>query len=154
VNAGLDEVVRAVERESLTMVQLHGEEGPAFCAEVARRGGVKVMKAFRVRSIAEIEAAEAYRVDFHLFDAYHPRRAGGTGESFDWELLAGRRSSVPAVLSGGLRADNVAEAVVTARPFAVDVASGVELRPGVKDHDAMAAFFEAAQSGSIAEVGS
>jgi phosphoribosylanthranilate isomerase len=152
VNSSLDDVAKAVEDESLTMVQLHGDEGPAFCAEVARRTGAKVMKAFQVRTTAEVQGAEAYRVDFHLFDAHHARARGGTGESFDWELLRDRRSTVPMVLSGGLRPHNVAGAIAVAQPFAVDVASGVEAEPGVKDHAAMAAFFEAAQPASAAEV--
>ena len=152
VNPSLDDVAKAVEDESLTMVQLHGDEGPSFCAEVARRTGAKVMRAFQVRSGAEVAGAEAYRVDFHLFDGHHERARGGTGESFDWELLRGRRSTVPMVLSGGLDSANVADAIAVAQPFAVDVASGVEAEPGVKDHGAMAAFFEAAQAASGAEV--
>ena len=152
VNSGLDEIAAAAEDESLTMLQLHGDEGPAFCREAARRTGCRVIKASRVRSAADVQAAEAFRTDFHLFDAHREGMRGGTGESFDWELLAGRSSAVPAILSGGLRSGNVAEAIAVAGPFAVDVASGVESRPGVKDHDAMAAFFEAAQAGSAAEV--
>jgi phosphoribosylanthranilate isomerase len=146
VNSSLDEVVAAAEDESLTMLQLHGDEGTAFCREAARRSGCKVIKAVRVRSSAEVAAAEAFRTDFHLFDAHRPGTPGGTGESFDWELLAGRRSEIPAILSGGLRPDNVGEAIALAQPFAVDVASGVEREPGVKDHDLMAEFFAAAQA--------
>ena len=74
---------------------------------------------------------------------------GGTGESFDWELLRERRSEVPAIVAGGLRPENVAEAIAVAHPYAVDVASGVEAEPGRKDHAAMAAFFEAAQAASV-----
>ena len=91
VNPSLDELAAAAENEALTMVQLHGDEGPAFCREAARRTGCKVIKALRVRSGADIRAAEAYRTDFHLLDAHRPGTPGGTGESFDWELLAGRR---------------------------------------------------------------
>jgi phosphoribosylanthranilate isomerase len=131
------------------MIQLHGDEGPAFCQEVARRTGCKVIKALRVRSGADIRAAEAYRTDFHLLDSHRPGAPGGTGESFDWELLAGRRSEVPLVLAGGLTPENVAEAAATARPFAVDVASGVEAEPGVKDHRLMAKFVEGAERGSV-----
>ncbi len=79
-----------------------------------------------------------------------PKRLwGGTGESFDWGLLAGRRSEVPAILAGGLRPDNVAAAILVAHPYAVDVASGVELEPGRKDHAAMSAFFEAAGAAGV-----
>jgi phosphoribosylanthranilate isomerase len=145
VNAALDEVVAAAEDESLTMLQLHGEEGPAFCQEAARRTGCRVIKAMRVRSAADIQAAEAFRTHLHLFDAHRAGVHGGTGENFDWELLAGHHSAVPAILSGGLRPDNVVEAIGVVRPFAVDVASGVESEPGVKDHALLAEFIEQAQ---------
>ena len=92
VNPELDDVAKAVEDAGLTLVQLNGEEGPAFCAEVSRRTGVKVIKAIHVASAADVHAAEGLRADFHLFD----RRGagglwGGTGESFDWALLRERR---------------------------------------------------------------
>jgi phosphoribosylanthranilate isomerase len=144
VNPTLDEVAKAVEDEGLTMVQLNGAEGASFCAEVQRRTGLKVAKAIHVASAADVHGAEAYRTDFHLFDRRGKGMWGGTGESFDWELLRGHRSEVPAILAGGLRPGNVAAAIEIARPYAVDVASGVEVEPGRKDHAAMAAFFEAA----------
>jgi len=147
VNPTLGEVTQAVENEQLSMVQLNGEEGASFCAEVARRCGVKVIKAIHVASAADIHGAEAYRwVDYHLFDRRAGNLPGGTGESFDWDLLRGHRSEVPAILAGGLRPDNVAEAVKIVHPYAVDVASGVEAEPGRKDHAKMAAFYEAANS--------
>jgi phosphoribosylanthranilate isomerase len=144
VNPELGEVAKAVEDAGLTMVQLNGEEGPAFCGEVARRTGVKVVKAIHVASAADVHAAEAFRTDFHLFDRRGDGLWGGTGESFDWGLLAARRSEVPAIVAGGLRAENVAAAIEVAHPYAVDVASGVEAEPGRKDHAAMTAFIEAA----------
>lgn len=149
VNPELDEVARAVEDAGLTMVQLNGEEGPSFCAEVARKAGVKVIKAVHVASAADIHAAEAFRTDFHLFDRRARGLWGGSGESFDWGLLRERRSDVPAIVAGGLRPENVAEAVAVTRPYAVDVASGVEAAPGRKDHAALTAFFEAAQQASV-----
>src|ERR671937_2842912 len=148
VNPKLADLAAAVENESLTMIQLHGEEGPAFCQEAARRTGCRVIKALRVRTMADVRAAEAYRTDFHLLDAYRPGRPGGTGESFDWELLAGRPSKGPLILAGGLTPDNLGRAVSVARPFAVDVVSGVEDEPGVKDHALMAKFAEQAQRAS------
>jgi phosphoribosylanthranilate isomerase len=150
VNPTLEEVDQAVENAGLTIVQLNGDEGTAFCTEVARRTGAKVMKAIHVSSAADVHGAEAFRTDFHLFDTRRPDLWGGTGETFDWDLLAERRSSVPMVLAGGLRPENVAAAVATARPFAVDVASGVEAEPGRKDHDLLAGFFEAVRSASPA----
>jgi phosphoribosylanthranilate isomerase len=149
VNPELEEVAKAVEDASLTMVQLNGEEGPSFCGEVARKTGVKVVKAIHVSSAADIHAAEAFRTDLHLFDRRARGLWGGTGESFDWSLLRERRSQVPAVVAGGLRPENVAEAISVTHPYAVDVASGVEAEPGRKDHAAMAAFFEAAKGASV-----
>jgi phosphoribosylanthranilate isomerase len=149
VNPELSDVARAVEDEGLTMVQLNGEEGPSFCSEVARRTGVKVIKAVHVSSAADIHAAETFRTDFHLFDRKGKGLWGGTGESFDWGLLRERRSQVPAIVAGGLRPENVAEAITVTHPYAVDVASGVEAEPGRKDHAAMTAFFEAAQTASV-----
>ncbi len=143
VNPTLEEVAKAVENADLTMVQLNGAEGASFCSEVARRTGVKVIKAIHVASAADIHAAEVFRTDFHLFDKRGKGLWGGTGESFDWELLRGHRSDVPDILAGGLRPDNVAAAIAVTQPYAVDVASGVESEPGRKDHAAMAAFFDA-----------
>jgi phosphoribosylanthranilate isomerase len=143
VNSTLDEVIDAAERENLTMLQFHGEEGPSFCVEAGRRTGAKVIKAMRVTSAADVKAAEAFRTDFHLFDAYWHGIHGGTGKSFDWDLVAKRRSTVPMILAGGLTAENVAGAVELARPFAVDVVSGVEAEPGRKDHAKVEAFLGA-----------
>ncbi len=150
VNATLGTIAAAAEREQLAYVQLHGDEGPSFCSEVARRTGCKVIKAFRVRSSADVRGAEAYRTDLHLFDAYRPRTPGGTGESFDWSLVrrrkSPRRGGIPAIVAGGLTPDNVGEAIAVSNPWAVDVAGGVEVegRPGIKDHDLMRSFIEAA----------
>jgi len=146
-------VTVAVENAGLTMVQLHGDEGSAFCTEVGRRTGAKVMKAIPVSSAADVHAAEAYRTDLHLFDAKAAGLRGGSGEAFDWELLRDRRSQVPAVVAGGLTPDNVTEAIELTRPYAVDVASGVEAEPGRKDHGAMGAFIEAARSAERATAG-
>jgi phosphoribosylanthranilate isomerase len=144
VNPELEEIDHAVENAGLTMVQLNGEEGASFCAETARRTGLKVIKAIHVASAADVHAAEALRTDFHLFDRRGKGLWGGTGQSFDWELLREHRSQVPAILAGGLRPENVAEAISVVGPYAVDVASGVEAEPGRKDHAALAAFLEAA----------
>jgi phosphoribosylanthranilate isomerase len=143
VNSPLDDVVETAARENLTLLQFHGEEGPSYCTEAARRTGAKVMRAFRVSSAADVKAAEAFRTDFHLFDAYWHGLHGGTGKSFDWELVRGRRSQVPMVLAGGLTPENVTEAIEAAQPHAVDVVSGVEAEPGRKDPAKVEAFFAA-----------
>jgi phosphoribosylanthranilate isomerase len=146
VNAPLDEVAAVADGLGLTMIQLHGDEGPAFCAEVARRTGAKVMKAARVRTGADVIALERFHTDFHLLDTHQPGRFGGTGETFDWELVRRRRTDIPLVLSGGLTPDNVADAIRATSPFAVDTASGTEARPGVKDPEKIRAFAAAVAS--------
>jgi phosphoribosylanthranilate isomerase len=140
VNPTLDEVARTADAVGLTMVQLHGEEGPAFCAEAGRRTGCKVIKAVRVRSRADIQSMSSFHTDYHLLDSYIAGVPGGTGETFAWEIARGHRGAVPVILSGGLNPDNVAEAISVVRPFAVDVASGVEFSPGRKDPDKLRAF--------------
>jgi phosphoribosylanthranilate isomerase len=146
VNAPLDEVAAVADGLGLTIVQLHGDEGPSFCAEVARRTGAKVMKAGRVRTGADVTALAKFHTDFHLLDAHQPGRWGGTGETFDWELVRHRRTDIPLVLSGGLTPGNVADAIRATQPFAVDTASGTESRPGVKDPEKLRAFAAAVAS--------
>ena len=145
VNPTLDEVAHAVELIGLTHVQLHGDEGPAFATEVARRTGAKVIKAVRVASAADLQALERFRTDFHLLDTGGVAgMRGGTGQAWDWGLAARRRSKVPAILSGGLTPENVAEGIAAVKPYAVDVASGVESAPGIKDHARLEAFLAVA----------
>jgi phosphoribosylanthranilate isomerase len=143
VDQPLDEVAFLVETVPLSIVQLHGDEGPSYCAEIKRRTGARVIKAARVRGRDDIQALSAFRTDLHLVDTHREGTHGGTGETFDWGLLDGRRSPVPLILSGGLHAGNVAQGIDAIHPWAVDVASGVESAPGVKDHNKLAAFLEA-----------
>ncbi len=140
VNPTLEYVARTAEEIGLTAIQLHGDEGPSFCAEAARRTGCKMIKAARVRSRADIQGLVPYRTDYHLLDSHSPGRPGGTGETFAWELARAHRGPVPLILSGGLTPDNVAEAIEVVEPFAVDVASGVEASPGHKDPRKLEAF--------------
>jgi phosphoribosylanthranilate isomerase len=162
VNPTLDEVARTADAVGLTMLQLHGEEGPVFCAEAARRTGCKVIKAARVRSGADIQALSSFHTDYHLLDSYIAGVPGGTGETFAWEIARGESiparpphtARVPVILSGGLNPDNVADAIAAVRPFAVDVASGVEQRPGRKDPARLQAFAEAVRAAQPVELGS
>jgi phosphoribosylanthranilate isomerase len=151
-NATLEEVTGTADAVGLTILQLHGDEGPSFCAEAARRTGCKVIKAARVHSGAEIQALGPFHTDYHLLDSYVPGQPGGTGEAFEWELTRTHHGSVPVILSGGLTPGNVAEAIAVAHPFAVDVASGVELSPGRKDPEKLLAFAEAVRSTAAATV--
>lgn len=141
VNATLDEVALAADRCALTLLQLHGDEGPAYCREAARRTGCRVMKAVRIKDAVSVRGLGAFRTDYHLLDAYVAGARGGTGETFAWDLVRHHRGSVPVVLSGGLDADNVGEAIAAVRPFAVDSASGTEASPGRKDPARMEALF-------------
>jgi phosphoribosylanthranilate isomerase len=143
VNATLDEVATAADRFGLTLLQLHGDEGPAYCREAARRTGAKTMKAVRVKDAAAIRDLDAFAVDYHLLDAYVPGKRGGSGQTFAWDLVRHHRGSVPVVLSGGLTPDNVADAIASAHPFAVDSASGTEAEPGRKDPRLLEGFFDA-----------
>jgi phosphoribosylanthranilate isomerase len=152
VNATLDHVVATADELGLTMLQLHGDEGPSYCAEAVRRTGCKAIKAARVRSGADIQALSPVHTDYHLLDSYVAGRPGGTGETFAWEIALGHRGSVPVILSGGLTAQNVADAIAVVRPYAVDVASGVEATPGRKDPERLAAFAEAVRNSAAAAV--
>jgi phosphoribosylanthranilate isomerase len=139
VNPTLEAVTQAAQDFNLSMLQLHGDEGPVFCAEAARRTGCRVVKAARVQSGADIQALTRFHTDLHLLDSYVAGVPGGSGETFAWELARGHRGP-PMILSGGLRADNVGEAISVVHPYAVDVASGVESAPGVKDPAKLDAF--------------
>lgn len=146
VDQTLDEVAEIAEAVPLSIVQLHGDEGPRYADEVGRRTGAKVMKAVAVHHGGDVEHLAAFPSDLHLLDAHDPALRGGTGRTFDWDLVRLRRSEVPLVLAGGLTAENVGEAIGKVRPFAVDVASGVESAPGVKDPDKLRAFAEAVRA--------
>lgn len=150
VNEPLDALTLTVDALGLTAVQLHGDEGPTYATELARRTGVKVIKAAPIRARADLQALQAFRTDLHLVDSHRPGMRGGTGETFDWELLEHRQSRVPLILSGGLHADNVEEAIAAMRPFAVDVASGTEAAPGIKDPERVEAFFAAVRAADAA----
>ena len=143
VNPTLEELAHAADELHLSHVQLHGDEGPAFCAEAARRTGAKVIKAVRIASAADFQDLERFHTDLHLLDAAARGLRGGSGKTWDWELARRRRRKVPVILSGGLTADNVAAGIAAVDPYAVDVSSGVEAAPGAKDPAKLAAFMAA-----------
>ena len=146
-NAELDVITKTV---PLDMLQLHGEETPERVTEIKERYGLPVMKVIGVMDAADLDALDAYgRVcDQILVDAKPPKNAelpGGNGLTFDWRLIAGRRWTTPWMLAGGLTSQNVAEAIKLTGATQVDVSSGVEMAPGVKDNTKIAAFITAAQ---------
>ncbi len=124
----------------LDLLQFHGDESPAFCEGFARPW----IKALRMREGLDLPAAaEAYRgARALLLDAYRPGVPGGTGETFDWSRIPAGLAK-PVILAGGLKIDNVAEAIIRVTPFAVDVSGGVEASPGVKDAALVKAFLDA-----------
>lgn len=133
----------------LDAIQLHGGESPARAAEVRARFGIEVWKVLPVASESDVARARAYHgaADFLLFDAKTPKGAlpGGMGLRFDWSLLGAYRGATPWGLAGGLNPGNVADAVSRTGAPLVDVSSGVESEPGVKDVDKIAAFCKAAR---------
>jgi len=143
VNAPEDLVVRAIRECGLNLLQFHGDEPSEYCLQF----GLMSMKAFRIRDAASLQALSGYPTDAWLLDAYTPDKPGGTGETFNWDLaLEARGLGRPIFLAGGLTAENVAEAVRRARPYGVDVSSGVEAAPGRKDHAKVRAFIQAAKA--------
>jgi phosphoribosylanthranilate isomerase len=145
-----DELQSVLSRVPLTMLQLHGRESPERIAAIKLRFGLKLMKAIGVAAPEDLDAAAPYLgvADWLLFDAKPPKEPGalpgGNARPFDWRILAGRSWPLPWMLSGGLTAGTLGEAVrITGAPV-VDVSSGVEDRPGVKNPDRIRAFLEAA----------
>jgi phosphoribosylanthranilate isomerase len=135
----------------LDYLQLHGRETPRRVDELRRLGGLPVIKAVAIAGPQDVVLAKSYQsvVDMLLFDAKPPKSMpaalpGGNGLAFDWRLIAGEDWRVPWMLSGGLDADNVAEAIVVSGARMVDVSSGVESRPGEKDMGRISAFLQAA----------
>jgi phosphoribosylanthranilate isomerase len=109
---------------------------------VARRTGARTIKAAAVKGTFTLHDMERFHTDYHLLDGHAAGLRGGTGERFDWTLLARRRSRVPLIVSGGLDPGNVREAIAATNPYAVDVASGVEAQPGIKDPQLLRAFLD------------
>ncbi|MFE0016215.1 phosphoribosylanthranilate isomerase [Mesorhizobium sp. NPDC059054] len=147
-DAFLDEIVTAMAPD---MLQLHGSESPERVAEVKARYGLPVMKAFSLREADDLAAVTPYRsvADRFLFDAKPPKGSelpGGNGVAFDWRILTSLDADLDYMLSGGLNADNVGEALAIANPPGLDISSGVESAPGVKDVRLIAEFFQAVRA--------
>jgi phosphoribosylanthranilate isomerase len=142
VNEELSVINRIADQCGLDVVQLHGDETPQFCTAVKRR----VIKAFRVKDSSCLDRIVQYEVSACLLDAWSPAAYGGTGETFNWEIAAAAAADNCIILAGGLTPDNVAEAVKSVRPYAVDVSSGVESAPGIKDREKIFNFIRNARN--------
>jgi len=138
VNASFDEIRRTIDLCQLNWVQLHGDESPDFCRSL-NSVNVKTMKALRVKGQSDIENAEDYFTDAILLDAFHPEKYGGTGLTFNWNIVGhiGKR----VFLAGGINPDNAADAVKLG-VYGIDVCSGIEAEPGKKDHKKMKELFD------------
>jgi phosphoribosylanthranilate isomerase len=151
VDQSMDYVRGVARLLNLGAIQLHGHESPDYVAALARAGAPPIIKSLAVTdafqpavALASIPAAVTV-----LLDAHDPIKRGGTGRTIDWTLAAAAARLRPVMLSGGLKAENVAEAVAQVQPYAVDVSSGVESAPGVKDAAKLQALFSAvAQAGA------
>ena len=144
VNESAERVNKIADYCGLDLVQLHGEESPAFCRKIHRR----VIKAFRVKDLQSIKQLEKFPVSGFLLDTFSDDLHGGTGKTFDWNLALPAKKMGPVILAGGLTSRNILQAVRQVRPYGVDVCSGVEKSPGIKDLEKVRAFLKNIRSGS------
>ena len=139
VNETSDKVNRIAEQCRLTAVQLHGDESPAFCRRIKRR----VIKAVRVKDAESLKGMSGYDVSGYLLDAFNEESRGGTGKIFDWNLALRAKKQGPVIIAGGLNPFNVYTAIHRVKPYGVDVCSGVEKSPGIKDPEKVGEFIKA-----------
>ena len=144
VNESAERLNKIADYCGLDLVQLHGEESPAFCRKIHRR----VIKAFRVKDLQSIKQLEKFPVSGFLLDTFSDDLHGGTGKTFDWNLALPAKKMGPVILAGGLTPRNILQAVRQVRPYGVDVCSGVEKSPGIKDFEKVRAFLKNIRSGS------
>lgn len=144
VDADPDHIRHVVRTCRLDWVQLHGSESPACCSDL----GLKVLKAIRVRDTGSIESMAPYKdhVQGFVLDTYVKGQKGGTGKTFNWALAKQAGKYGPIIVAGGLTPDTVKEAIDMAKPYGIDVSSGVESAPGIKDHEALQKFVDQFQT--------
>ncbi|MCK8815757.1 phosphoribosylanthranilate isomerase [Natroniella sulfidigena] len=138
-NQSLEEVNQIAEACQLDYLQLHGDESPSYCQQLE----LPVIKAFRVKDRSYLEELAQYDVAKFLLDTYHPDKLGGSGQTFNWELALAAKEYGEVIIAGGLDETNVKQAIEAVQPAGVDVSSGVEAKPGVKDHDKLKRFIRA-----------
>lgn len=139
VNEKADKVREIAEACALDALQFHGSETPEYC----RQFGRKAVKAFRIKDAAALDGLAEYGSGPFVLDTFVEGLAGGTGRTFDWNLVSRAARQGQIILSGGLNPNNVAEAIAKVKPYAVDVSSGVEAAPGIKDAKKLRAFMKA-----------
>lgn len=149
------EVQEIIDYCGLSYAQLHGSESPEYCSQIAYAASpCKVIKAFRVGPNTTAAEFHPYQneVQGFLLDTYVADQAGGTGRTFDWEIVRSLELQRPVILAGGLTPENVGEAILKVQPFAIDVNSGVELRPGLKDYDKLGALLEEVRKADLSRI--
>lgn len=147
-DASLAEICAVARQANLSHVQLHGQESLDLCRQLqAELPGISIIKAIRVRQVDDLAQAETYApyIDSLLLDAYHPQQLGGTGLILDWQALIAFQPACPWLLAGGLTPANVRTALSTLAPNGIDLSSGLEQRPGVKDLALVQQLFEQLQ---------
>ena len=138
VNSSLEEIRDTIDLCRLSWVQLHGDESPQFCRGLLSHN-VRTIKAIRVKDQSDIDRAESYFTDAVLLDTFDPQKYGGTGLTFDWNIIGHITKRV--FLAGGINPDNVAQALKLGI-YGIDVCSGIEAQPGKKDHQKMRKLFD------------
>ncbi|MBD0268833.1 MAG: phosphoribosylanthranilate isomerase [Cyanobacteria bacterium Co-bin8] len=144
-DADLKTLETTVKTGQLSSIQLHGNESPELCRQIRQQlPGIAIIKALRIRSAQDLIQAVRFEpeVDGLLLDAYHPQLLGGTGKTLDWASLQSFQPACPWLLAGGLTPDNVVDALTQLSPDGIDLSSGVEVSPGVKDLDQVKRLFE------------
>ncbi|MFH1655315.1 MAG: phosphoribosylanthranilate isomerase [Candidatus Omnitrophota bacterium] len=152
VDASQKQVKRIAKTCNLDYVQLHGNEDPVYCRKLAGRGKekIKIIKAFRIKDADSLKNISDYDVDFYLLDTFDKKARGGSGKSFNWNLVSKLKNlNLPIMLSGGLNHKNVKKAIKRLKLFAVDVSSGVEKSKGKKDFRLMRDFILAVKEASL-----
>jgi len=143
VDETAEQVNKIADYCNLDIIQLHGDESPTYCKKIRR----KVIKAFRIKDMQSVKKISNFQVSGFLLDTFSEKLHGGTGKVFDWNLALPAKKFGPVIMAGGLTPNNVQQAVRQIRPYGVDVCSGVESEPGIKDHKKVRAFLKNANAG-------
>ena len=150
VNASLDEIADILKQAPVDILQFHGDETPEQCRDISKQVGRRWYKAIQVKPdmdvIATIQQYQQAGASAVLLDAWHPELKGGTGHSFDWAQFP--KLDIPLILAGGLKPDNIEDAIKTTNAYAVDVSGGVESAKGIKDKKLIEQFMQGVQRGS------
>lgn len=144
VNSTAQDINYTIDNTGINTIQLHGDESPSFCNNF----NIPIIKTIRISDILDLKHIESFDVQAILFDTFKENEYGGTGSVFNWGIVKTAGITKKIIISGGLNPENVHEAISKVNPFAVDVSSGVEISPGIKDHLKINKFLEAVNNAS------